>query len=500
MKIAIIGGGISGLATAYGLLTMNSGLREDDRYEVTLFEEDDHLGGNGHTAHVSLGNDASGKPYNRWADLGINDFNYDTYKNIRQIMEKIGFSCGKDYRLLEDTACFYSLSGDLQYTVDGSWGTDMPASLEAEFERFKQAALVDIDDEAFQDKTVGDYLRSKGFSDDLGRLVLYPRINGMYFVDETGPEDMPLIAVMHYYIIQEGWVRDGYGAGESPKRMYFVGGVGGFIGKLTDHVVGMGATVTTGFRAAVAAKPGDEGVEVFNIADGKEQSTEHFDKAVLACHADDALRCLKRGVSDEMVQVLSGVKYLNSLAVCHTFADILPPNRNAWRTYNILIHQPPNEAMKPYTITYVCNRHQNDKDNPHDDYDHFGLPQFFVTLNPSIPIPEKFVLKQVEDTSLFAKDEAAVTYLKHNVLDFACMQAQDLLWDNDKKVQGTNNVYFTGGWTYGAGLMEECWMSGSSVAALIHDPAYRSDHVHGVDGQAGHVAPRYLLDAAQGGR
>ncbi|MDJ0942806.1 MAG: FAD-dependent oxidoreductase [Kiloniellales bacterium] len=494
MKIAIIGGGISGLATAHKLLELNDGLGEDERYEVTLFEEDDHLGGNAHTAQVSLGIDESGKPFSRWADLGVNDFNHDTYKRIVNIMEQIGFEYEKDYRLLEDTACFYTLDGGIQYTIDGAWGTKMPASLDDEFERFRRAAVEDFEKKEFRDKSVKDYLSEKDFSEDLGRLVLYPRINGMYFVDETGPGDMPLSAVMHYYIIQEGWREKGQNADENPKRMYFVDGVGEFIRKLTAHIQGMGATVVTGFRGAVAARPGDEGVEVYDAAQGSTALAQRFDRVVLACHADDALRCLKQGASDEMVQILSSIKYLNSLSVCHTFAGVLPPNRNAWRTYNILIHQPPNKAMKPYTITYVCNRHQNDKTNA--DYDKFGLPQFFVTLNPPVPIPDQFVLKQVEETSWFKKEDPAVTYLKHNVLNFDCLEAQMLLWDKDKKVQGTNNLYFTGGWTNGAGLMEECWRSGSCVAELIHDPTYECEDIYNFDPQAEHFAPRYLRDAA----
>ncbi|WP_444677953.1 FAD-dependent oxidoreductase [Halomonas sp. E19] len=80
LRIAIIGGGVSGLSLAYYLQKLG---RESARQiEVTLFERKASLGGNAETVWVDLGNRRlPGKPntpYRRWADLGVNDVNLAT--------------------------------------------------------------------------------------------------------------------------------------------------------------------------------------------------------------------------------------------------------------------------------------------------------------------------------------------------------------------------------------------------------------------------------------
>lgn len=118
----------------------------------------------------------------------------------------------------------------------------------------------------------------------------------------------------------------------------------------------------------------------------------------------------------------------------HTFTGLLSPDCNAWKTYNILIHQPPETGLKPYTITYVCNRHQNDADNP--VYNRYGGPQFFVTVNPPVRIPSKYVLQDVKTKA------QAITNLRHNVLDLECLAAQEKM----QRLQGNlDNIYFAGG-------------------------------------------------------
>ena len=79
---------------------------------------------------------------------------------------------------------------------------------------------------------------------------------------------------------------------------------------------------------------------------------------VMTCHADDAMRAIKQGMSQGLINVLDKVRYTNSIAVAHTFAGVLAPDRNAWRTYNVLIRE--GQAIHPYSMTYVMNRHRND--------------------------------------------------------------------------------------------------------------------------------------------
>ncbi|MEO1296516.1 MAG: hypothetical protein AAFW75_12045, partial [Cyanobacteria bacterium J06636_16] len=175
---------------------------------------------------------------------------------------------------------------------------------------------------------------------------------------------------------------------------------------------------------------------------------------VMACHASTSLKLIQQGITNDIVKVLSQFDQYNSVAVAHTYAPLLPPDRNTWRTYNILIHGDTTQ-LRPYTISYVCNRHQNDAANP--DQNRVGHPEFFVTLNPTIPIPDAYVLKQADGTP-------AVTYFTHNSVNVATLKAQRFLWSGyEAGIQGQNNLYFTGGWTLGTGLHEECYQSAERV-------------------------------------
>ena len=116
MKIAIIGGGIGGLAVAYNLIKKwPSGGKPLP--EVTVYEATNRFGGNGDTVHFSLGTGRDMNPiapnFLRWADLGVNDFNATAYVHIVAVMKEIGFT---DYLPLEDTTTHYTLDGTTAFT------------------------------------------------------------------------------------------------------------------------------------------------------------------------------------------------------------------------------------------------------------------------------------------------------------------------------------------------------------------------------------------------
>lgn len=472
-RIAVIGGGVGGLAVAYNLLNIckDGGSENDPRPEIVVFEKSDRIGGNADTARFSLGTDSKGEPIERWADLGVNDFNTVAYTKIVKVMEEIGYVAGRNYRKLEDSTSYYTLDGSIAYTMGSSFtGIDLgiPPELGQSVDSFMTHAANDAEKKNFLNYTVRQYIeefspKSKyDWDPRLGPQIIYPRINGMYFTDEVDPTGLPLRAVMHYYQIQEG------AGGKPPNRMYFVGGAQTWIDALVTYMKSTpGIEFVTGH--SVAVRLADNGQ--WQVVNGLPPwMNGFFDVVVIATHADDALQCFEHGGPDpEIGRILAKVKYLNGLSVAHTYTGILPPDRNAWKTYNILIHQPPETSLKPYTITYVCNRHQNDglvneatPAESNSNYDHFGGPEFFITVNSPLPIPDRHVLKDS------GTGKPAVANLRHNVLNFACLDAQEEI----KKFQGVNNgvinnLYFAGGWTIGAGLHEECWCQGEKIAQMI---------------------------------
>ena len=73
-KLAIIGSGIAGMGAAYFL---------NDKFDITIFEKNDYVGG--HTNTVTV--DENGKPV--YIDTGFMVFNKVTYPNLTKLFEKL---------------------------------------------------------------------------------------------------------------------------------------------------------------------------------------------------------------------------------------------------------------------------------------------------------------------------------------------------------------------------------------------------------------------------
>ena len=122
--IAIIGGGVSGLSTAYELAQKAKQLQQNT--DIVIYEKNASLGGDAKTVAFSLGY-KKGVPspdnnieYIRWADLGVNDINLSVYTTVREAMENIGYLSDQADNLLplENTECYFSFDGNTALTDD----------------------------------------------------------------------------------------------------------------------------------------------------------------------------------------------------------------------------------------------------------------------------------------------------------------------------------------------------------------------------------------------
>lgn len=510
-RIAIIGGGVSGLAMAYNLLN-----KPHFPCTVDIYEANDYLGGNADTATVNLGylkdpeqrkaiGNADGDLI-RFADLGVDDFNKATYTHIAAIMDEIKFY---DYKPLEDTACFFTLDGQKVLTADENLkhGTSdprfvVPEALSKTYGKFMSDAARAVTDpeqqkkyyrytvKQFVEEYIADHADEKLLLEQMRDNLLYPRINAMYFAaDTSGSGQLPLRSVMRYYIIQEGFDPDNPKP-PTPERMYFLDGAQSWINKLAEYLEAKYEKrlhIFYNAQASVFVEKDRVQISVPPKSGVGLPKPESYDLVVMTTHADDALRSIKTGMTPDIVNMLDKVAYTNSIAVAHTFAGVLPPDRNAWRTYNVLIRE--GTAIHPYSMTYVMNRHRNDVENP--KFNVAGMPQYFVTLNPVVPIPDEYVLKTPKgeqrkpagyakvlneneerlpgwhylEKGSVGEGEPVIGWFKHNVLDFNCLDAQDDL--NDLQGGAYKNLFFAGGWSHGAGLHEECWIMAKQVAERI---------------------------------
>ena len=488
LSIAIIGGGVSGLSTAYYL--QQAALQAQRPLNITVFEAKSLLGGNADTVVVDLGNyyGQSGGPqqaYVRWADLGVNDANLATYLNMKAIMQQIGYL--QNMKPLQDTACYFAPSGARTLTDDDALtlGVSDPrfalsaaddGRLEPLMQVVHQTALNLLDSIA-PDYTVADYFdaciaspytmlsaaaeqlnisidwNDPGLPQRIAQVrdeIYFPRISAMYFTDPRGPAGMPLQSPFQYYQVQEG--------GVTPQRCYFDHGAQHWLEALADWMTAQSnALVNVSIRTECPANVYLSGSLV--LVGGSRATAQAYDVCVTGTHADDTLALLHwddaySDWAEQVAAILSAVRYSGGYAVCHTASSRLPPNRNTWRTYNIPM-RPASNSLYPYEIDYVVNLHQNDPANP--QYNQAGLPQYFVSLVDDLnQVPYEDMLDRVLDplrlppalrerlpqlqaaaTGSGYRHQArtphdklqgkAWTWFKHNILDAGCLAAQQAI-------------------------------------------------------------------------
>lgn len=540
LKIAIIGGGISGLSTAY-YLRKQAG-KSQAKLDIHIYERSQVLGGNADTVVVDLGEryGAQGPTgrYVRWADLGVNDVNLATYHRLQTLMQEVGYL---DRMLpLQDTESYFSLDGSVLLTDDSNlqYGvSDTSKSLQhadhgllAPLIKVVHLTALNALGKVSVDYTVGQFFQDC-IDDPRAMLsqaaeelhigidwqdpalaqrmatvrdtIYFPRISAMYFTDDQGPQGMPLRAPFEYYRIQEG--------GVTPDRRYFNHGSQTWLEHLANDLL---KHSNEQVRISIHT---DTDVEVMVgtgsvVIHDRNGSPQTHDLCVVTTHADDARELFSFDDSvtrqyHRIDAILASVRYTKSYAVCHTHSASLPPNKHSWRTYNIQVRDR-GDSFTPYRISYVVNLHQNDPAQP--QYDHAGLPQFFISLVDNLnAIPRQAMLNRVLDrasvpsellaqlprATLDQMDGATVdsgysglldhvseplrskawTYFKHNVLDATCIRAQEAMLAYNKEVaaewsatgKATSPVLFGGGWTQGAGLHEQCLEQSECISQWI---------------------------------
>ena len=158
MKIAVIGSGISGLSAAHFL---------SKKYTVDLFEKDDHFGGHSYTVEVPATNEKNLISL----DLGFIVFNKKNYPNLIKLFQNLKIP-------YEKSNMSFSVSvknSNIEYSGKGLNGlfSNRRNILNLDFLKmikeiiffYKEAEK--MDEKNYDDKTLGDFLKSKKMSNYL---------------------------------------------------------------------------------------------------------------------------------------------------------------------------------------------------------------------------------------------------------------------------------------------------------------------------------------------
>ena len=364
-RIAIVGGGISGLGAAWALH------HHPDRFDFRLFEARDQVGGNAITADMPQ-SDGNSIPF----DISVTACIPSVYDHIVLLMEQFGIE-------LIETRFNYSVKyGGRLYAHD--FDSEIREELQEEIAKFQrllrrlhwfgaltrsQSKLLNAIN-PFNYISMGTVLNLGGFSGDFRYKILKPMF--VNFLMATNVFDMPAALFTRYLEFFDIETATPMRTWDQGTRRIYENLSAGFRDKIY-----LSRPVRKVYRRSSGVVVEDE--------DG---AREAFDDVIFACNANQTLMMLNKPTLLER-QLLSSIRYdseLHNHAIVHSDSSVLPDNEvKPLATRSNHIEQ---YGARPdnYEITYIMHNQQpwaNESDKP-----------CLVTYNPISAIDERKIVER----------------------------------------------------------------------------------------------------------
>jgi uncharacterized protein len=390
-RIAVVGGGISGMAAAHLLA---------DRNSVVLFEAEPRLGGHARTV-------IAGKRKDQPVDTGFIVFNRVNYPHLVRLFEKLGVPTA------ESTMSFGASirGGALEYglaSVDTIFAQRRNAfsprflRMLSDILHFNRNAEAVANDPAM---TIHELLGRLGTGSYFRDHYITPFSGAIWSTPTSGILDFPAEPLVRFF--RNHALLDVNGQ----HQWYTVkGGSIEYVRRLQAALTAQGVDIRLG--APIAGVKREAGSVLVRAHGGE---WELFDDIIFATHSDITLGLLSDPSPDETA-ALSAIRYQPNEAVLHSDASLMPKSRKVWSSWSYV--EPKSGPGDRIDLTYWMNTLQP---IPMDD-------PLFVTLNTTRKIREDLI----HDVNTF----------HHPVFDVAAFAAQDRL----RVMNGSRNTWFCGAW------------------------------------------------------
>jgi uncharacterized protein len=412
-KIAIIGTGIAGMGCAYFL---------HKKYDVTLFEKNNYVGG--HTNTVTVDEDGTLV----YIDTGFMVYNHVTYPNLLKLFAELNVPTKK-------TSMSFSVQHvptGLEFSGSGLNGlfaqrknifNPRYIKMLKQIGRFNTECEEVLIDPRYFEMSLSEYVREKQYGDDMLYKYLVPMSSAVWSTPIDAMLDFPAYTLVRFFKNH------------------------GFLGLNTQH---QWFTVVNGsqsyrelmiepFRtkiktsSPVARVERNETSAMVTLKNGERQS---FDKVIFASHADEALEMLYEPTDLEQ-RLLSPFKYQENIALLHTDESVMPKTKRTWSSWNYRIDADSEGKLYPATIYWMNSlQHVSKKKN------------YFVNINGEDRVNPASVLKRIVYT--------------HPVFSVKALKAQEDL----PTVNQSGPVYFCGSY-FRYGFHEDAFKSAVELSSSI---------------------------------
>jgi uncharacterized protein len=329
MRVAVVGGGVSGLVAARHL--------HDAGHEATLFEAADYPGGHTNTIRVETERGA-------WnVDTGFIVFNDRNYPNFERLLDRLGvatqpadmsFSVADEAGRFEWASRPAGLFANPAHLVDRRFHRMLLDLL-----RFNRQARALIGTNG-SGPSLRRFLADGGYSDYFIERLIVPQVSAVWSADPDQLWSFPASFLAEFF--------DNHGILALTGRPRWRTIVGGS----RTYVEAIIAPMRDSIRLQTPVRRIERHPDRVEIV--WDDGSQGFDEVVIATHADQALAMLADPSPAER-ELLGAFPYQRNEAVLHTDERLLPRRRRAWASWNFhLVDEP----VGLTTVTYHMNRLQ----------------------------------------------------------------------------------------------------------------------------------------------
>jgi len=316
-------------------------------------------------------------------------------------------------------------------------------------DRFNREAVAALDRPETRELTLGEYVRRGGYGADFFDLYLVPMSSAVW---STPPERMlefPAATLLRFFH-NHGFL----GLHTQHPWLTVDGGARVYVQKVSapwrDRIrldrkavlvrrnSSQSSSSSSGVSPPRLDGPPRSGVGVMT-ADG---AVEVYDRVILACHADQALRLIAGPTPDEL-RLLREFRYQPNTATVHTDSSVMPRTRRAWASWNYELARDAAGGLSAATH-YWMNSLQGVSDREN----------YFVSINRSEAVDPAKIIRMIA--------------YEHPLFNLGAIQAQAELPRLNAAARGTTETYFAGSY-FRYGFHEDALQSAAAVCELLLD-------------------------------